>query len=155
MEEAAPPRPDDLAIEYQWREGALPPPDHYEYTIRISREAKGIIEFRPDYPRENVPIWTESFTVDEETLARVYGLMVGKGIFREKWESDERVPPGDQVETLEVTSQGNHVHVPGNIKNKVDIRDVYTAIRGLVPHTIWESLMARREQYESDFLEDG
>ncbi len=154
MEKAVPARPDDLAIEYQWREGTLPPPDHYEYMIQISREAKGRIEFRPDYPKEDVPVWTEDFAVDEETLEQVYRLMVDKGVFHQEWKSDERIPPGDRIETLEVTSQDNHIHVPANIQNQADISDVYTAIRKLVPHTIWESLMAKRDQYMNIFFEE-
>ncbi len=152
MEEAALPKPKDFAFEYQWKEGALPPPDHYEYTIRVGRDAKGTIEFRPDYPRENVPVWTEYFEVDEETFGRIYLLMVDKGILKKKWERDDRIPPGDQTETLDVTSRDNHVLVPANINNQVDIRHVYDTIRKLVPHTIWKRLMAKRDQYENDYL---
>ncbi len=150
MKEAVLPKPDDFTIEYQWREGAVPPPDHYAYTIRINRDAEGEIEFRPDYPREDVPVWKESFAVDEKALERIYGLMVDCGMFRETWETDERIPPGDSIETLDVISQGNHVHVPGNIKNPVDMNELYNAIRGLVPQAIWKSLMARRDQYANN-----
>src|SRR5690554_3169233 len=53
--------PADFQIEYEWHEGSLPPPYHYEYTIRIGPGAQGEIVFLPDYPSDDTPVWTEPF----------------------------------------------------------------------------------------------
>ncbi|HUT36408.1 MAG TPA: hypothetical protein VNE39_23175 [Planctomycetota bacterium] len=52
-------RPADFGFRYDWREGSLPPPYHYEYTISVSPEGEGTIVFRPDYPEHDVPAWEE------------------------------------------------------------------------------------------------
>ena len=42
-------RPADFNVIYEWQEGSLPPPYHYEYTITIKADGQGQIVMIPDY----------------------------------------------------------------------------------------------------------
>ena len=61
-------RPEDFTLQYDWCAGSMPPPYHYEYTIRIGPDLQGEIVFHPDYPGLGAPEWIESFDVAEESL---------------------------------------------------------------------------------------
>ena len=61
-------RPDDFGVEYEWREGSLPPPYHYEYTVIIKPSSQSEIVLTPDYPSITVPKWTEFFKVEEQGM---------------------------------------------------------------------------------------
>src|SRR5687768_8853812 len=77
------PRPADFRVQYHWSEGSLPPPYHSEYTIRLGPGLQGEIEFQPDYPSGDTPIWIETFEIEDEDLEKLYALMWAKGIFAE------------------------------------------------------------------------
>jgi hypothetical protein len=77
-------RPNDFGVEYSWREGSLPPPYHYEYTVIIKPSSLGEIALTPDYPSTTVPKWTEYFNVEEQALNDLYRVMVENGLFNTK-----------------------------------------------------------------------
>ena len=69
------PTPKDLTLQYDWGAGSMPPPYHYEYTIRIGPGLQGEIVFYPDYPGQGTPVWTEPFDADQEALDALYALV--------------------------------------------------------------------------------
>ncbi|MDO9065824.1 MAG: hypothetical protein Q7U96_01910, partial [Chloroflexota bacterium] len=98
--------PADLALRYEWREGSVPPPYHYEYCIRVGPGAQAEILFYPDYPQHNPPVWREELAVSPEALAAVYELMGRQGVFRRTWRQPERHSIGGSQSWLEVTAGG-------------------------------------------------
>ncbi|HMP41352.1 MAG TPA: hypothetical protein PKA05_13295, partial [Roseiflexaceae bacterium] len=72
-------RPADFALVYQWREGSLPPPYHYEYDIELQPSGLGEIRMRPDYPADGVPLWIESFSLSDSQLDSLYQVFVTQG----------------------------------------------------------------------------
>lgn len=142
-------RPDDFAILYEWQEGSLPPPYHYEYTVAIQPDGQGQVVIIPDYPSEDVPTWTEAFTVPPTELDRLYQLMVDKALFAQKWRSQEAPPVGGSSESMTVTAHGVQIVIPVYvIPAQADAAaEMFSAVTGLVPQAVWEKLNAQREEY--------
>jgi len=141
--------PADLALRYEWREGSVPPPYHYEYTVRLGPGGQGEVVFRPDYAQHDPPVWTEAFSVPGEALAGLYALLAEAGVFTRRWRRSPRLPIGGSTAWLEATAGGRTVTVPAGLAQSqaAAIGAVYEAIRGLVPGAIWAKLLARRDDY--------
>ena len=139
--------PEDFRIHYKWREGSVPPPHHYEYSISVGPGGAGRIVFLPDYPSENPPAWTETFNIDEERLNALYVLMADKDVFRKHWTEIEDPPVGSALEWLEITAEGENFLVPSAIEETDVVGEVYPFIKALVPRKIWDKLLSQREQY--------
>lgn len=142
-------RPDDFSVEYEWREGSLPPPYHYEYTIVIKPDSEGEVTMIPDYPSETAPEWTETFTVEEEELDSLYQVMVDNGLFTQKWRTLDLSPVGGGRQSMTVTAGGEQVTLEPHLVSdqEVSAEAMYSAVEALVPKEIWDKLNARREQY--------
>lgn len=145
--------PKDFSLKYEWRAGSMPPPAHYEYTIRITRDG-GEITFYPDYPSHQPPIWKEQFVVPADTLNSFYSLLVDKQILTRQWQSLDDPAVGGSLESLDVTANGGNVSVPCQL-NRHDaalLRRVYAALRTLVPPSLWDDLLTRREKFRADYF---
>ncbi|MDD5168122.1 MAG: hypothetical protein PHN75_04830 [Syntrophales bacterium] len=142
-------RPDDFGVEYEWREGSLPPPYHYEFTVIIKPSSQSEIVLTPDYPATTVPRWTEFFKVEEQGLNDLYRVMVENGLFTRKWRQMDAAPVGGSNQTLAVTAQGKRIKVEDYLVSdqQVSAKAMYAAVQALVPKEIWERLQARRQQY--------
>ncbi len=142
-------RPGDFGVEYEWREGSLPPPHHYEYTIIIKPSSQSEIVMTPDYASITVPKWTESFKVEEQGLNDLYRIMVENGLFTRKWRQLTAVPVGGSNQTLIVTAWGKRIKVEDYLVSdqQVSAKVMYAAVQALVPKDIGERLKARRQQY--------
>ncbi|MDO9567335.1 MAG: hypothetical protein Q7J15_11435 [Candidatus Desulfaltia sp.] len=149
-------RPDDFGVEYEWREGSLPPPYHYEYTVIIKPSRQSEIVLTPDYPSITVPKWTEFFKVEEQGLNDLYRVMVENGLFTRKWRQLDAAPVGGSNQTLVVTAQGKRIKVGDYLvpEQQVSAKVMYAAVQALVPRDIWERLKARRQQYMQEQLKN-
>jgi hypothetical protein len=143
----------DLTIEYDWCEGSVPPPYHYEYTIRIDAGPVGEVVFYPDYPGQGTPVWTEPFDVSEEALDRLCAL-VAERVLGKEWVEVRDETVGGSLEWFKGTANGESFRVPSRIAEPEAIAPVYAAIKALVPDAIWTRLMKQREQYERDYEEE-
>ena len=144
----------DFSILYKWSEGTVPPPYYYEFTIRLGPGKQGSIEFLPDYPMHDPPMWTETFDLDEGDLNRLHALMAEKGVFTAGWTEVADPPVGGSLEWMEVTVGEERFLVPSTIEEKETVRDVYRTINSLVPERIRDKLMAQREEFERTYLEN-
>ncbi|MDP3047318.1 MAG: hypothetical protein Q8O07_07565 [Chloroflexota bacterium] len=142
--------PADFTLRYEWREGSVPPPYHYEYAIRVGPGVEGEVLFYPDYPQHDPPAWREDFAVSPEALAAVYALMDKQGVFRRTWRQPERHGIGGSHSWLEVTAGGRTVTAPPALApdQAKAIGPVYEAIRAMVGEDLWRSLMARYEAFQ-------
>jgi hypothetical protein len=149
---AAPPvsLPPDFALRYEWREGSVPPPYHYEYAIRVGPGAEGEVLFYPDYPQHDPPVWREEIAVNPQALAALYQLLGRQGVFRRVWRQQERHTVGGSQSWLEVTANGRTITAPSALapdQARV-IAPVHEAIRALVSEEQWRSLMTRYEAFQ-------
>ena len=142
-------RPDDFQARYEWQEGSLPPPFHYEYTIEVRSDGEGLIEMIPDYPGEDVQVWSEPFTVEQGELDELYRLMFEKRAFEQAWRAQDEPPVGGSGEWLTATAHGRTIEIPAYVVESQEpaAEEIYAAIRALVPQAIWDRLHAQREQY--------
>lgn len=145
-------RPADFNLVYEWQEGSLPPPYHYEYTITIDPTGQGQIVMAPDYSFSNPPTWTETFTVTPATLDQIYRLLIDKGLFTQHWQAQDQPPVGGSYDSLHITAHGRQIAIPSFvIQTQANaVEEIATAIHALVPQTLWNKLNTQREQYMAE-----
>lgn len=141
--------PSDFQLEYTWREGSVPPPHYYEYRIVLDAGGQGRVFFLPDYPEEDPPEWIEAFSVPTEKMQGLYQRLVEEGLFHRQWEPipDEEAAVGGELESMRIEESGRRHEIPSSIVDASRVEPVYRLIRSLVPETVWQSLMDRREEY--------
>jgi hypothetical protein len=143
--------PSDLVVVYRWCNGSLPPPFHYEYVIRLGPGDQGSIDFIPDYPMHDPPVWTEAFDLAGSFLGGLYGLMDRKGILVKRWKEGGHSRLGGELEWMEVTVGERRILVPSGIEEHEPVKDVYEMIRGAVPQDIWDEMRKRQEGFQQRY----
>lgn len=144
--------PDDLLITYEWREGSLPPPYHYEYSIVLRADGNGEVTMVPDYPGEGVPVWSEPFSVERASLDQMYATMVEQGLLSQRWSAEDSPPVGGSSEDMSVVAGGRTITIPSFLPSAQQARAeaIYAALRAVVPQAIFDDLEARRAAYEAE-----
>lgn len=141
-------RPADFAVQYDWWEGSLPPPYHYEYSVAIAADGVGTVTYLPDYPSEETPTWVETFTLDAAQLDELYARLRAADMFTTVWREADDIPVGGSSSVLTVTANGATTTVPAFPDRVVEQADAAkSAVYAIVPAEIWERLTAQRDQY--------
>lgn len=146
--------PPDLLVEYDWIEGSVPPPYHYEYVIEIDLSGASSITMIPDYPGDDVPRWYEEFTPSDTDLFTLWGVLVDEGAFRSSWAKDPEPPVGGSSARTTITSSAGDADIPRFSKSGSDqaaAERIHEAIESIVPATTWDDLLSRRQAYEDDY----
>jgi hypothetical protein len=140
----------DLTLRYEWHEGSVPPPFHYEYTIALEAGGAGTVDFFPDYPQHGVTPWRRAFQASPANVAALLALMDKKRVFERRWHRARRHTVGGSHAYLDATVGGRAVSVPAGLppRDARSIAPVYDAIRALVPKAIWDKLFRRYEEYQ-------
>jgi len=144
----------NFSLQYEWREGSMPPPHYYEFTIRINSSLKCEIIFRPDYPSHNPPEWKEHFKVNRTDIDNLHRLMREKDVFSKEWAVEDRIAEGGSYDWLDIQAEGGSFRIPSDIKDRTEIEEVYQFIKSLVPQKIWSDLHARRDKFEMEYYEE-
>lgn len=142
-------RPADFSATYEWREGSLPPPYYYQYTVSVEPNGLVTLTMIPDYPADGVPVWVETSTVDAAGLDALYSLMLDEGVFTNNWRAEEDPPVGGSFDWLTITAAGQQVEIPPfPIAAQAGAAErVKAAVAALAPAAAWEKLNAQRAQY--------
>jgi hypothetical protein len=145
-------RPADFSARYDWSEGSLPPPYHYEYIIHLDPSGAGLVEMVPDYPGDGVPIWTETFTVEPAALDAFYSQLVLAGAFSTQWREVDDAPVGGSHYAVTLTANGQTTEIPRFVvadqaAAQSTISEEFVA---LVPQAIWDKFDSQREAYIRD-----
>lgn len=141
-------RPNDFSVTYNWYEGSLPPPYHYEYMVTIEPDGSGLVAYTPDYPGADVPTWTEPFTLDSSQLDALYTQLRDLDVFATAWTETDDVPVGGSHSTLTILADGRTIHIPAFPASAVDQADgAKSAVIAFIPSDIWDRLNAQRDQY--------
>jgi hypothetical protein len=135
-------RPDDFDVLYEWREGSLPPPYHYEYQIHVAASGSAEITLIPDYPANDVPNWTETFTIPPDHLDALYRRLLQLGLLSTAWRTDAHAPTGGSSESMTVRAHGQQIELPVFIEpvHAARASEMYSALRALVPQALWDKL---------------
>ena len=141
--------PDDFLVVYQWREGSLPPPHHYEYSVEIHRDGVGVVTMMPDYEFNAPPKWTESVALEPEAIDRLYAALMSAHLASTNWKEDPRPPVGGGSGSLSVTLDGRNIEVPSFVSSgqRKDQESLAEAVRAAVPGALWEKLESMRQDY--------
>ena len=146
-------RPDDFSITYNWYEGTVPPPYHYEYMITIESDGAGLVTYSPDYPGADVPTWTEPFTLDSSQMDALYTQLRDLKVFTTAWSEADQVPVGGSHANLTILVDGRTVDIPAFPATvTAEAESAKSAIIAVVPADIWDRLSAQRDQYMQDHL---
>lgn len=147
--------PDNFSAIYNWCEGAMPPPNHFEYCIRIGPGTQGEITFWPDYPQHHPPVWQEVFDIPIKALEYLLAKLIESDALRNDWPELENVPVGDSQEWLRVEINQQSYRIPSVLEHPVRFEGIYDFIRKLVPSEIWIDFKARQEQFEQNYSRDN
>jgi hypothetical protein len=145
--------PDDFRVRYEWHEGSMPPPHHYEYVIEVGPGLEGMILFMPDYPFEAVPRWTERFHISEEEHRELYSYITHRKLMRARWQRESHPSVGGSLSWCRIEAGGEICEIPSGLggKSEEEAEKLYTRIRDLVPPELWSGLMLRREEYVQNY----
>jgi hypothetical protein len=145
--------PQDFSVTYEWRAGTMPPPHHYEYTVVVGADGKGSVIFRPDYPSDKVPTWTETFAVGDEEIRGLYSLVVEKNMLRDNWRELDSPPVGGSVEWAEIraSSKEHRVPIALEVGDSTVAAELYEHVKSLVPQATWDKLMSQRDEYVREY----
>lgn len=135
-------------VVYHFCEASIPPPYHFEYSITLKDDDSGVIDFRPDYPQQDVPFWSMRFQISrtkfDELMSIFSTLPTGQ-----EWRIPERIRTGGSQEWCEGIISGRRFQIPAELDEN-DARlwqDVYSNIKQLVPLAIWKELNDKRDRY--------
>jgi len=148
-------RPNDFSVFYEWWEAPLPPPLQYGYTIAINSQGQSeVVMTISDFTSEQVPAWTETFTVQPAKLDELYQLLAGHDLFTQNWPA-QVPPPGGAGESMVVTAHGKQITIAVYVDSDLVTKaaEMYAAVRALVPQTIWDKLDVQRQQYIQEYQE--
>jgi hypothetical protein len=145
--------PPDFEFIYEWHAGTMPPPHHFEYTIRVIADGRGAINYFPDY--DNTSVWTESLAVSKEALEKVCQLMVKTGVTTKAWPEAKRHPIGGSTQWLNVVANRKTIMIPAFPRDPGNIQKVYDAIKALVPQPVWDKFSGLREEYIRNYKRPG
>lgn len=148
---AAGPPPADFGLRYDWREGTLPPPYHYEYSISLGADGSGLMTMVPDYPGPGVPVWEEPFSLPAAEVDKLHDLMLARGLLRERWAERQDPPVGGSYASLTVTRAGATIAIPAfpAAGQAEQAAAIMAAVEAIVPQPIRADLERRRAEYEA------
>lgn len=146
-------RPDDFSVFYEWQEGSLPPPYHYEYQISLQSSGQGKITMIPDYPSTGVPVLTETFAIQTNSLDELYRLIITQCVLVTDWQTLSHPLVGGPLESMQVTAHGKQIKVPVSLipQQATLVKKIYSAVTALVPKAIWKKLSTLRAQYVREY----
>ena len=138
-----------FSLQYNWCEGSVPPPDHYEITITVDSTGRGQMTMVPDYPGDEVPVWSESFTVPPRGIRALWHVLTARSVLERDWQAVEDPPIGGSLEWLHIVVDDQPKAIPTHpIPKQEKAADaVYAAVRSLVPQEIWDKLGTQRRAY--------
>jgi hypothetical protein len=123
---------EDLLVSH-WAAGAVPPPYHDEYEIRIC-DGIGELEYWPDYPGEGVESQHYRFRVDPGKLAELKAGI--NNISGRDWQQNDPPRIGSEQEWLSI---GAGEQIPADLisEDAEAAGEVFVRIRDLVPAEVW------------------
>jgi hypothetical protein len=145
----------NFEIIYHWAEGSVPPPYHYEYSIKIQEDRTGIVTFRPDYDLESVPVWNRFFTIPQEVNSHLYDLLESGEFYTYEWKQGLEINVGGSHEWCDGTFENHEFHIPtGLIPTDTEKAvSLYLILKKLGPTDMWEDLEQMRKEYINTYFQ--
>ncbi|HEY0603996.1 MAG TPA: hypothetical protein VGD58_13845 [Herpetosiphonaceae bacterium] len=143
-------RPEDFALVYDWREGSLPPPYHYEYSITLTAKGNCELIMIPDYPAPDVPQWRELFQVPVADRDRLYQQLLDLGLFTQSWREETNRRVGGSSADLTVVANETKFEIPNQVVESQEDKaeEIYATIKAIVPPETWAKLEGQLKEYQ-------
>ncbi len=141
--------PKDFYVSLYWAEGAVPPPDHYEFHIEFNHAGEGTITFWPDYPAQHVPGWQKNFFVPFTDRMRIYQQIRESPLLNSQ-NIQEDGPIGGASFWVHLTADQNTYAIHSNrlpSEKAIHFQTILAAIRTVVPSSVWDQLESLRWEY--------
>jgi hypothetical protein len=141
-------RPSDFTLDYSVNSASLGPRYSVDYTITVGPGATGSVAYRHGSGAEREE-WVEPFAVSEADLDALYALAMQQGLFSRSWAEGEALIGGSQ-RSLEAVAAGQQATVPSALDSAdaAAMDALYSAIERLVPQSVWDTLEAKRADYD-------
>jgi hypothetical protein len=145
---AAPPTPPpaDFALQLDFREGSVPPPDYFEYQIVLQADGNGSYHFRPDYPSADTPLWERRFTYDPAAL---YLALSDGGLLTTRWQQPAQPPIGGAQHWLVLRADGQVFELPPQLieAQQPTAAALLAAVEATVPVHLRDEVAALHQAY--------
>jgi hypothetical protein len=149
-------RPADFTVTYNWREGSVAPPYHYEYTINVAPDGAVTLTYTPGYPGDDAPVWTETLTLEAAEMDALYLILKDHGLFTTDWVTEDGPPVGGSSDDFSATANGVTVAVPAYVisSQRDDAEAMAFTLTSLIPQATWDKLEAQRQDYITEHLDE-
>jgi hypothetical protein len=147
--QSIPSKPSDFSFEYNWSEGTIPPPYHYEYTIKVEKDGSGTLMYRPDYSENSkTPVWTEQLPqISEAEMDLLYSRIAETGLLKKGTIERENENVGGVSEWLEATMNGKKYEIKPGAEQTEKIKYLYERLHNIVPDFTWNKMEQQRQDY--------
>lgn len=143
-----------FTIRYEYSNGSLPPPYHFEYTLFIRvQKSTGEIRFFPDYAGKDTPCWEKTFPIQADKLQTLLDLIRQKQVLCKTWIRPEQLIVGGSQQWLVINTNQGDFNVPTqlNPEDAERMEEIYQSIKPLVPDEIWQKVKTLHQEYEARF----
>lgn len=139
----------DVEFEYHWREGSVPPPQHYRYDILGSTAGQGRIEFVPGYDGPGTPTWVEPFMIDAGRCAALIVLLQSRQVLHRSWHHGLPGGVGGSQRRLRFRCGERQIELPAEpAGDDAALADALAqAIVAVVPEPVWIGLRQRHAAF--------
>jgi hypothetical protein len=146
--------PSDLQLRYYWSAATVRPPYHYSLTILIGPGPEGQVNYIPDYPNHNPPIWQEKFSIQPADLEAMYALMLKNKAFRPEWKRRPEGFVGGSNAWMDGNAGEQKMNIPAGLTppDASEAQPLFETVHALVPQSIWDKLESKRQKYIQEHL---
>ena len=147
--------PKNFEVTYEFSNGTVAPPYHYQWTIRIlpgKRDAQ--YEFRPGYGglESGIQVWKSSFPLPTSKRAALYAKLTKVG-FDRNWDDRSLPRVGGPTHALTIMGKNGPVKIPTFPASGADDRRaeaLRAAVEEVVPARIRAEFKRRFEAQKND-----
>jgi hypothetical protein len=142
-------------ITYQWSEGSVPSPYHYEYSIKIQEDRICVVTYRPDYDVEGVPVWHRYFIIPQGLYSSLYDLLETGGFYKISWKQGLAVNLGGSQEWCDGIIKNHEFHIPTGLirEDAGKVEPLYILFKQLGPEDMWADLEQMRKEYMNKYFQ--
>lgn len=148
--------PEDFSFTYNYDNGSLPSPYHFEYKITVKADKTVELNYFPDYIvqagiEDATPIWIEKTSINKEKLADLYQQMEKIGVFTAVWQEPEKKIVGDSYEFLKVKANAGDFKIPSWAGEREDVKSLYSSIKSLFSAEVWQKMENQKQEYQKAY----
>jgi hypothetical protein len=147
-EAAAPERvPDDFGGTLTYRNGTVPPPYHYEWTLEVTG-TDAVIRWRPGYD-DSVEPWVTTVPLGAAGREKLYAGLRNAGAFSDfDDETDEGLAGGSTGRIMFTVAERKYESSLGHNKDSGRLLgDLHDAVTAAIPESVWQEFDRKQTEW--------